>query len=653
MTTGVIENSEISFEGASFIYGNSNTDSVIIINNRFNVPTAVSATSITPHAYVANNYFQGSFRIGSEGATVLHNEINGEFRVTTSQNAKVAYNRINGIAYFYLSQNAVAYNNYVNGVAFCSGNYGRFLFNNIAHENGNNTFFVIGSNWQIWNNNLPDSVYDAYNTGTNVYGWNNYYPGTDDNYDLNAFHFNPQYQFAPELRAENPNLIGRAYVFSEIEDDIDGMLRSNRPSVGANEICLSNYDTLTLTCGDSIPLLFCNAPQSGNYTWQPSTGLSNALTSSPLASPATSTLYVVTESNTGFVDSVYINVIPFSFPVSDYAPIRCGNSTVIHAPFNASATYQWSPSTGLTDAQAPFTQATLFETTTYTITVDINGCGIYTDSITVLVDSLPWPYFNYNASEGTVAFTNTSTCADEYAWDFGDSTGTSTDENPVYTFPQSGSYLVTLTATNAYGSRQYTNWVNVIGPCSASFILYPDSAVEHNWFLLATGSGTSPLTYLWEWGDGTTTYNEANPSHTYNEPGYYTICLTITDYYGCIAQYCDSSAYIYKTGAEMITVNVINQINVGIEEEGETENDFLIYPNPATTTLTIESTVNSPQTTVAIHNAQGQLVTSSVPDSYRDENPQTTIDISSFSNGIYFLTLTNGEQTLSRKFVKQ
>lgn len=84
----------------------------------------------------------------------------------------------------------------------------------------------------------------------------------------------------------------------------------------------------------------------------------------------------------------------------------------------------------------------------------------------------------------------------------------------------------------------------------------------------------------------------------------------------------------------------------GIEEAEQ--NIFTLYPNPATSTLTIESTVNSPQSTVAIHNAQGQLVTLSVV-----EGPQTTFDISSFSNGIYFLTLNNGEQTLSSKFVKQ
>ena len=84
----------------------------------------------------------------------------------------------------------------------------------------------------------------------------------------------------------------------------------------------------------------------------------------------------------------------------------------------------------------------------------------------------------------------------------------------------------------------------------------------------------------------------------------------------------------------------------GIEEAAK--NLFTLYPNPATSTLTIEWAIGGKQSSLQIHNAQGQLVTLSVV-----EGPQTTFDISSFSNGIYFLTLSNGEQTVSKKFVKQ
>lgn len=49
---------------------------------------------------------------------------------------------------------------------------------------------------------------------------------------------------------------------------------------------------------------------------------------------------------------------------------------------------------------------------------------------------------------GTVTFVNKSVDAVSYEWEFGDKTGFSTEENPVYTYEESGSYEVFLTAIN-------------------------------------------------------------------------------------------------------------------------------------------------------------------------------------------------------------
>jgi PKD repeat protein len=51
----------------------------------------------------------------------------------------------------------------------------------------------------------------------------------------------------------------------------------------------------------------------------------------------------------------------------------------------------------------------------------------------------------------TAVFTNTSTGAISYDWDFGDGVGTSTDQNPVYMYTQGETYTVTLTALNNLG----------------------------------------------------------------------------------------------------------------------------------------------------------------------------------------------------------
>lgn len=71
---------------------------------------------------------------------------------------------------------------------------------------------------------------------------------------------------------------------------------------------------------------------------------------------------------------------------------------------------------------------------------------------------MPAPVANFSGTplSGTVpvsvVFTDTSTnTPTSWAWDFGDS-GTATTQNPTHVYVQSGSYTVTLTATNALGS---------------------------------------------------------------------------------------------------------------------------------------------------------------------------------------------------------
>lgn len=64
----------------------------------------------------------------------------------------------------------------------------------------------------------------------------------------------------------------------------------------------------------------------------------------------------------------------------------------------------------------------------------------------------------------SVQFTNSSENADEYAWDFGDDIGSSTDENPAYTYDEEGTYTVTLTATGDGGTVETFKSVTVTAP---------------------------------------------------------------------------------------------------------------------------------------------------------------------------------------------
>jgi gliding motility-associated-like protein len=101
------------------------------------------------------------------------------------------------------------------------------------------------------------------------------------------------------------------------------------------------------------------------------------------------------------------------------------------------------------------------------IVITENGCA---DTIETSYQVYPQPVANYSADpEGftdmlspEVQFTDLSTNTDNWFWTFGTS-GSSTDQNPLFSFPSSGSYDVTLVAGNQYGCKAtYTQSYEVL-----------------------------------------------------------------------------------------------------------------------------------------------------------------------------------------------
>jgi len=94
---------------------------------------------------------------------------------------------------------------------------------------------------------------------------------------------------------------------------------------------------------------------------------------------------------------------------------------------------------------------------TYTVSLTVtNAAGSDTETKVDVVhaQSLPVAAFSATPLGGTtpleVTFTNTSTNAISYSWDFGDG-NTSTTASPVHTYIAAGTYTVSLTATNTDG----------------------------------------------------------------------------------------------------------------------------------------------------------------------------------------------------------
>lgn len=136
----------------------------------------------------------------------------------------------------------------------------------------------------------------------------------------------------------------------------------------------------------------------------------------------------------------------------------------------------------------------------------------------------------------TVNFTDQSTDSpDSWKWIFGDGTS-STEQNPGHIFNKTGSYSVTLTAGNAYGTNTLTKFGYIV---VSNVLKGPDAN-----FSASPGAGSPPLnvsftdrstgvpTFLkWSFGDGNIS-NETNPAHAFNKSGLYSISLTASNVNG-------------------------------------------------------------------------------------------------------------------------
>ena len=165
--------------------------------------------------------------------------------------------------------------------------------------------------------------------------------------------------------------------------DIDSVsvIVNTLPSVDAGndiDLCIGSDTTL-------------NASGASTYLWSPITDLSDPSIFNPIASPTTTTAYTVTGtdlnncSNTSSV-TITVNSLP-TVTVSNDTTICLNDSIPLLA--GGGITYQWSPGTGLSNANISSPNASPLTNTSYTVVVENgNGC-IDSGQVNIAILSLP------------------------------------------------------------------------------------------------------------------------------------------------------------------------------------------------------------------------------------------------------------------------
>ncbi len=250
--------------------------------------------------------------------------------------------------------------------------------------------------------------------------------------------------------------------------------------------------------------------------------------------------------------SVLVSFSSKSQVTSSFTPAYTSGCAPLVDSFNNTSTgpitgYFWDFGTGTTSVLK--NPSTSFTTPgTYTVKLTVYGTGgPVTSSKAITV--YPPPTVSFHASATTVCpgtpVTYTSTTVGgtpgpiSYTWSFGDGT-VSTATTPVHVYSVSGYYNVTLFAINSMGcaeSLTVAKYIHVLAPpvpnFTASSVLVCKAPGTVTFTDISTG--TPPLTYIWDFGDGSGPSTLKNPTHTYAASGTYTVKLTVTDGNGCTA----------------------------------------------------------------------------------------------------------------------
>ena len=256
------------------------------------------------------------------------------------------------------------------------------------------------------------------------------------------------------------------------------------------------------------------------------------------------------------------------------------------------------------------------------------GCGELSPNTTYLLQIDGW-----SADEGTCLLTYEYSTCDSVIFGCTDSTAVNYD--PF--------------ATVDDGSCLYDS----LGGCVAFFEIYYVDEVTDVVYIENLSSGPY-LEYFWDFGDGSTSYEEF-PMHEYGEDGTYTVCLTVwSQITGGLCQdtYCLDVVYngsgFVNTGG--FTINVVPPgTPLGINEY-DFIRELTLYPNPSTDEFTVEiSGNNNADLKFEILDISGRLVYESF-ESNSGYFIRKTINVHDLENGPYLLRISSGNAFRTTKF---
>lgn len=212
------------------------------------------------------------------------------------------------------------------------------------------------------------------------------------------------------------------------------------------------------------------------------------------------------------------------------------------------------------------------------------------------------------------------------------------NSNESFTMPYGGAmdnlrfYNRTLNASEVTQLFSADPACNSLPSCVSSFSTSTANSCINQIISLTDVSSNVPTSWSWQLPGATPSISSvSNPIVSYPVAGIYTISL--------IASNINGSAGLYSHTVSVSLCTTINEV--------DKNNTFSIYPNPTSGEFTISTFENINE--IEVYDLIGQVIfkTQFAP------NAAEQIDLNDKPNGIYFIKIKTGEQTLTRKVIKE
>lgn len=368
--------------------------------------------------------------------------------------------------------------------------------------------------------------------------------------------------------------------------------------VGAGTVTVNDASVCD---GASATLIADVSVTGGTYLWSPDGETTSSITVNPLSDQS----YTVTYSLSGCSSSATSNVMVSSTPtinLNSSTPTICvGEAAVIDAtPSLGGGTYIWLPNGEIDQSISVNPTAT----TTYSVVYTLNGCESNSESIDIFVNESPTISLNNETiceGEMVTLMPVVSQTGGSFSWMPNGETSATIDVSPVLNENFSVVYTLNGCESNSASSLVTVNQL-------------PDASVSVTDNIITALAASADYAWVDCNNGNSLIIGENSMSYAPIENGSY--ALVVTSLEGC-----------ENTGScEVISTIGIDEFHLS---------SLSLYPNPATETLTLNSTSSLENKTCYIIDAVGKVVHSITIDSSQK------IDVSSLALGIYSIRIEN------------